>query len=123
MLALPVAFRLKLYTPKVATSPLSKPVSIALTLEKIRPYLPSGIELYEIGGQTVFPVYGASGGLCTSYAAYFCDIKRSLASSMEFRYNDTADEVKREIATALKNFETVDFNGGALPRRRRFTNA
>ncbi|HUJ40837.1 MAG TPA: hypothetical protein VLW54_09845, partial [Candidatus Acidoferrales bacterium] len=29
------------------------------------------IDFYEIGGQTVFPVYGASGGLASSYLFYF----------------------------------------------------
>jgi hypothetical protein len=32
--------------------------------------LPSDIEWYEIAGQSIFPVYGSSGGLTPKYVAY-----------------------------------------------------
>jgi hypothetical protein len=29
------------------------------------------IDYYEVGGQTVFPIYGTSGGLASAYIFYF----------------------------------------------------
>jgi hypothetical protein len=29
------------------------------------------IDFYDVGGQTVFPIYGASGGLASAYIFYF----------------------------------------------------
>jgi|SRR5579872_1545625 len=35
--------------------------------------LPDGLKLYDCNGQTVFPVYGASGGITADYIAYILE--------------------------------------------------
>jgi hypothetical protein len=34
------------------------------------------IDFYDVGGQTVFPIYGASGGLASAYIFYFVTVSR-----------------------------------------------
>lgn len=112
LLALPVAWKLRGFIPETV-----KPASqrFYLALESIRNVLPSGISLYEINGQTIFPMFGDSTVL-TSVAAWFVDQENHLASGVKFNYWDDQKTVNSKIVKALSNFQSVNFDGGELPK-------
>lgn len=118
LLAVPVAVKLKSY---VADPFFIKQSGYSLNkrMDFVRGSLPAGIEFYEVGGQTVFALYGSSGGLTTTLVCYFVDKARSLASCCEFCYNDDEATINKKIVAALSHFESVNLNGGPLPRMRK----
>ncbi len=105
----------------------------SITAETLRHEITGGWHLYEVGGQSLFPVYGCNGGLCTRS---MCWLVRQVKSgfipyweSIPVEFNDLTfiavgfDEsaVKRiintKIAEAIKNGKPVRVNmdGGNLP--------
>jgi hypothetical protein len=50
--------------------PISNVQKLTLGIEKVRNLLPKGVDLVDIGGQTVFPVFGPTGGLCYAVVSY-----------------------------------------------------
>ncbi len=90
--------------------------------------LPAGINWYDVGGQIVFPVYAASGGISVTYICYlvtkdYQDAYYNVAIEFPTTKEHTEAYVKLRVRNALKqmeartvNFHRFDPNGGDLGR-------
>lgn len=85
-------------------------------VEQAKPYLPKGVQVYDLNGQTIFQTYGMSGGLLASCQMYFVDIENNLACGVKFDLEDSTEHIAKKIKTALMNFEPVNLDGGEMPR-------
>lgn len=81
----------------------------------------ASLELYDVDGITVFPVYGADGGLCTKQAFYVIDRKSKRALGMYLNPMTTTDPINYSasaIRDAIKRFDEhswpINLNGGSL---------
>jgi hypothetical protein len=83
-----------------------------------------GLELYNIAGANLFPVYGSDGGLRADQVFYLVNRKthRALGMNIGVEWNvpgDVAEYAASAVVDACRKFDEcsakVDFDGGAMP--------
>lgn len=93
---------------------------IAASLEKVGSlHLKNGLFIYDVGGQTLFPIYGMSGGLLPEYVFYICRMNgkkmQVLPVRVDFDQSYTETIVDDFLRGAMELFEKfshpVESNG------------
>ena len=91
--------------------PLSRAAEIALAVEQYRGELSdSSFDFYDEGGQVLFAIYAASGGLAPSFAVYIKPIAQlmpTIENQVTINFADDLETINRKIKAGFAKLRAV----------------